>query len=352
MTKISNRQNLILNFIRAKGEASNKEIREYLEKEVGLLDRTTIIRDLEILMSHDLVKKTGKGRNIKYKENIKNELLRFFNIDEYFSVPVDQRNLVNEGFNFEIFENLDNNLFSETELNRLDKLNNNYQERIKSLSSTILKKEFERLTIELSWKSSQIEGNTYSLIDTEILIKENKEAEGHTKEEAQMILNHKEALEYILNKKSDFKKLTLGKIENIHSLIVEDMNIKKGIRKRLVGITGTKYKPLDNEFQIKEALEKMILFINKKEVHPLVKSLVSILLISYIQPFEDGNKRTARLLGNAILLANNYCPLSYRSVDENEYKKAALLFYEQNNVRFFKKLFTEQFEFSLNNYFL
>jgi len=167
-----------------------------------------------------------------------------------------------------------------------------------------------------------------------------------------MILNHKKALEYILNKKSDFNKITLSKIENIHNLIVKDMKINKNIRKGLIGITGTKYRPLDNEFQIKEALEKMILIINKKEIHPLVKSLLAILMISYIQPFEDGNKRTARLLGNAILLANNYCPLSYRSIDENDYKKATLLFYEQNSIRFFKELFIQQFNFSLNNYFL
>lgn len=352
MTKITHRQNLILDFIRKRDTASNKEIKEGLQEKIGLLDRVTIIRDLEALIAQSLIKQTGKGRNVRYEENIKNKLLIFFDVEGYFGIPTDKRNLSNERFNFKVFKYLNNSLFSETEFNKLDKLNNDYQKRIENLSPVILKKEFERLTIELSWKSSQIEGNTYSLIDTEILIKENKEAKGHTKEEAQMILNHKKALDYILDKKSEFKKMTLGKIENIHSLIVENMGVKKNIRKGLVGITGTKYRPLDNEFQIEEALEKMILVVNKKEIHPLIKSLMSILLISYIQPFEDGNKRTARLLGNAILLANNYCPLSYRSIDENDYKKATLLFYEQNSARFFKELFIQQFEFSLNNYFL
>jgi len=352
MKKITQRQNLIMNFIQEKGEVGNKDIREYLQEKIGKLDRVTIVRDLEVLMSQDLIEQIGKGRNIKYRENIKNRLLAFFDVERYFDIPIDKRNLLNERFNFEVFKYFNNSLFSKTEFNELDKLNNNYQKRIKNLSPVILKKEFERLTIELSWKSSRIEGNTYSLIDTEILIKENKEAKGHTKEEAQMILNHKKALDYIIDKKSNFKKLTLGKIENIHSLVVENMGIKKNIRKGMVGITGTKYRPLDNEFQIEEALEKMILVMNEKKIHPLVKSLLIILIISYIQPFEDGNKRTARLFGNAILLANNYCPLSYRSVDENDYKKAMLLFYEQNSARFFKELFIQQFEFSLNNYFL
>ncbi|MEK7166883.1 MAG: Fic family protein, partial [Patescibacteria group bacterium] len=84
---------------------------------------------------------------------------------------------------------------------------------------------------------------------------------------------------------------------------------------------------------------------------PFSKALILILLISYIQPFEDGNKRTSRLIGNAVFLANNICPLSYRSINEADYKKAIILFYEQNNVRFFKELFVNQFQFAVENYF-
>jgi Fic family protein len=81
------------------------------------------------------------------------------------------------------------------------------------------------------------------------------------------------------------------------------------------------------------------------------KALAAVLMISYIQPFEDGNKRTARILGNALLLAYGYCPLSYRSVDEVEYKKAMILFYEQNNAFYFKQLFIEQFRQAIEKYF-
>jgi Fic family protein len=94
----------------------------------------------------------------------------------------------------------------------------------------------------------------------------------------------------------------------------------------------------------------LIAVINKTE-NPIEKALITVLMIAYIQPFEDGNKRTSRILSNAILLANQYCPLSYRSVDEIEYKKAIILFYEQNNVSYFKELFLEQFKQAINKYF-
>jgi Fic family protein len=88
-----------------------------------------------------------------------------------------------------------------------------------------------------------------------------------------------------------------------------------------------------------------------KQKNPFVKTLIAMLVIAYIQPFEDGNKRTSRIIGNAILIAHDACPLSFRSIDELEYKKAILLFYEQNNFSYFKELFIKQFEFAVKNYF-
>ena len=344
------RQLNILEFIRKNKKISNKEITEYLRKSDFLknISRFTVIRDINKLLEIGLIKKTGKGRSVFYQELVKNKLLIFFDIEEYFKDPIDKRKII-ETFNFEIFKDL-KEIFNKEWLRELNNLNKDYRKRIKELSPVILKKEFERLTIDLSWKSSRIEGNTYSLIDTEILIKENKEAKGHKKEEAIMILNHKKALDYILDKRNDFKQLSLRKIENIHRIIVDNLNIPHGIRKKLVGIVGTRYKPIDNEYQIKEALEKSIKAINKLR-DPFSKSLILLAMISYIQPFEDGNKRTARLLSDAILLAYRICPLSFRSIDETDYKKAMILFYEQNSIRLLKELFIQQFNFAIENYF-
>jgi Fic family protein len=128
------------------------------------------------------------------------------------------------------------------------------------------------------------------------------------------------------------------------------LGINRNIRKRRVGITGTNYNPLDNEFEIKEALGKTFALVNsKKSVYE--KAFLTLVLISYIQPFADGNKRTSRILSNGILIAENYCPLSFRTVDPFDYKKAMLVFYEQTNISPMKKLFIDQAEFAVNTYF-
>jgi len=126
--------------------------------------------------------------------------------------------------------------------------------------------------------------------------------------------------------------------------------VERGIRSGMVGIVGTNYRPLDNKFQIREALERLASLLNETK-NTIERALLAVLMISYIQPFEDGNKRTSRILGNAILLADDYCPLSYRSVDEIEYKKGIILFYEQNNISYFKQLFLEQFRHAASKYF-
>jgi Fic family protein len=351
MINLNKRQLAVYNLVRKNSGIGTKEINRQL-KELSLeeVSRVTVIRDLDLLLRKKLVRKEGEGRSVIYWDVVKNKLLTYFNGEEYFKKGPDERTVAYPRFNFEVFNSfLD--LFSAKEIKKLEEENNDYRERFKKIPESVQKKELERLTTELSWKSSQIEGNTYSLIDTEILFKEKKEASGHKKEEAVMLLNHKKALDYINQNKEKFNNLSLKNLENIHQLIVGDLGIATGIRSGLVGITGTIYRPLDNQFQIKEALEKTIIAIQKIDF-PLAKALVTVLALSYIQPFYDGNKRTARIMGNAILLAHNFCPLSYRSVNEGDYKKAILLFYEQNSALSFRELFTDQFSFAVNNYFI
>ena len=165
-----------------------------------------------------------------------------------------------------------------------------------------------------------------------------------------MLLNHKDALDFILEEPDYLHQITVRKIEDLHSILVKELGVDKGIRRRRVGIIGTNYRPLDNEFQIREALEDTCRLINAKE-NIFEKALLVLVLLSYIQAFSDGNKRTARITSNAILIANRYCPISFRTVDSVDYKKAMLIFYEQNNISAFKKIFIDQFAFAVQTYF-
>ncbi len=165
-----------------------------------------------------------------------------------------------------------------------------------------------------------------------------------------MLLNRKDAIDFILGNPDFLNPLTISRIGDIHSILVKKLAINKNIRKKRVGISGTNYRPLDNKFQITEALTNMCELINNKE-NIFEKALLLLILISYIQPFMDGNKRTARIVSNAVLINNGYCPISFWTVDTIEYKKAMQLFYEQNNITAFKEIFIDQFEFAVNTYF-
>ena len=350
MTQLTPRQQNILDFIGQRGEATNQEILAELEKKGDLISRETLVRELNALAERNAIAKTGKGRGVTYSAKNAHPLLVPLDVEKYLTQEVDIRAPKPILFNFEILSRIEGT-FTPAEITELNAENEVYQKRVGALSPALLSKELERVTIELSWKSSKIEGNTYTLLDTESLIKEHKEAVGHTKEEAAMILNHKKALDHILGSKNKLKALSLRAIEDVHRLLVDGLNVNFGLRSRAVGITGTAYRPLDNKHQITEAMEKAVMEINKME-DAWNKALTALLLIAYIQPFEDGNKRASRLLANACLLAHDACPLSFRSIDETEYKKALTVFYELNNATLMKKLFIEQWCFAVQNYFV
>lgn len=341
-------EQLVIDFIEKSGACSSKEIYDAVPISVSY---ATLKRRLTKLISENYITSTGQGKGTKYSISATYKVVRPVDMEEYYKKEIDERT-IKEHFDFLIINKVlaENSLFTKSELSKLNILQNNFRNNISQLSEGEYRKEFERLAIDLSWKSSQIEGNTYSLLETEKLLKEKETASGKTREEATMLLNHKEALDFIVDNPDYLYPLSVSKIENIHTILVKDLAVERNLRKRRVGISGTNYRPLDNEFKIKEALQDTCALINNKE-NIFEKALLALVLISYIQPFMDGNKRTARIISNAILINENYCPLSFRTVDSIEYKKAMLLFYEQNNVSNFKEIFINQFEFAVHTYF-
>lgn len=311
----------------------------------------TLKRVLTQLLEENLIVTEGKGKGTRYFISPSYKLLHPVSVNEYFKLEQDQRTIKGDFNLFLITDILANAIiFTAEEQQRLKELHEKFRRNVSNLSSTEYDKEQERLAIDLSWKSSQIEGNTYSLLETERLLKEKETAEGKPKDDATMLLNHKEALNFIIKHPDYVIPLTVSRIEDIHSILIYDLGVNRNIRSGRVGITGTNYRPLDNEHQIREALNDMCELINAKE-DIFEKALLALVLLSYIQAFADGNKRTARIISNAILIAHQYCPLSFRTVDSVNYKEAMLIFYEQNNISAFKKIFIEQYEFAVNAYF-
>ncbi len=338
----------LLQILRAQGALTRNAIRQQLTHAPS---ESTLKRALADAVQRGLLVVSGRGPATRYTLSPQTRVTMPLDTQTYFMQETDERT-VQEQFDFELLRGVlpSVTLFTTDEQARLDTAQQLFSDHLAKLSTAEYRREMERLGIDLSWKSSQIEGNTYSLLETERLLTERVAADNKTRAEAIMLLNHKAALDFLLDNPDYLEALSVRHIEDIHYLLTKDLDVERNLRRHRVGITGTTYRPLDNEFLIREALEESCQLINARN-NIFEKALLTLLLLSYIQPFVDGNKRTARIAANAILIANKHCPLSFRTVDSIDYKKAMLMFYEQHNIHAFKQIFIEQFCFATQTYF-
>jgi Fic family protein len=263
-------------------------------------------------------------------------------LPDFFFTPQDERTLSEEK-NWEFFSRLkEAELLSKDKIQDLAKINEVNR-------APMSKREMERFTIDFAWKSSRIEGNTYSLLETEDLIKNGTTAGGHTMYEAQMILNHKNALKVILENVKDFTYIKEADAIEVHGLLTEGLGVQNGIRSTQVRITGTNYVPSHDKAELENDLLTALETANSRE-SPIEKAILLAGLTAYIQPFEDGNKRTGRMLANAALLSHNYKPISYRTVNEVNYKAAQIIIDEQHDFTPFANMLYDQALFSSKEY--
>ena len=331
----------ILQYLYKDFELSRKQLADYLPE----VSRITLIRDLNYLKSKGLVISKNGGPKTTYLITDKARLLKLYDLDDYFTQESESRPIQFRSYSLERLEYFTKSL-TKSDLRQIKQVVAEYNTR---QNNDVVKQELERFIIEFSWKSSQIEGNTYSLLDTEQLIKNSIQAKGHSQEEATMIVNHKTAFDYIWQNQPRFSKISKSNIEEVHSLLVNNLNIESGIRQSRVGIVGTGYIPPASRVEIASHLDQLTNLINNCP-EPTIAGLLTLVGLSYLQPFVDGNKRTARLMTNALLLSKNYPPISYRTVDEVDYKKALILFYEQGATAYIKDLFVSQMKFAGKNY--
>lgn len=338
----------ILDYLLAYPSSSSGQIYSALNAHASY---ATIKRALTKSMEQGFIISSGQGRGRTYQLSPSYGVLRPLDIEEYFKKEIDERPIRSQ-FNVELIRTVLPHiaLFSVSEHGQLESLHQRFVNKVADLNPVLKAKEMQRLAIDLSWKSSQIEGNTYTLLETELLLNEQQTAAGKPKDDATMLLNHKEAIGFITAHPDYLVPLSIRTIEDIHSILIKDLGVDRNIRNRGVGITGTNYRPPENEHLVRQAMLDMCNLINTRP-GVFEKALLALLLIAYIQPFNDGNKRTSRIVSNALLLSAGYCPLSYRTVTISDYKKSILLFYEQNNISAFKQLFIDQYEFAVNTYF-
>jgi Fic family protein len=335
---------LILGTFRRGESQSSSVVYERLNQKLALV---TVKRTLSNLQAQGYLVRSGRGRSVQYVLTRKGLFLRPIDIDRYLAKPQQER-IGNIHFNHEVFVTPPVLVISDDERAQADIATKLFQSKAHE-NQAVRKRELERFVVEMSWKSAQIEGNTYTLLDTERLLLHGIPSVKNTPFETQMILNQKAAFTFVYEHEDLWRDLSVPAIEKVHELVIEDLGVARNLRQTSVGITGTEYQPLGNIYQIREALESLLTYVNATE-NVYEKALMLVVGLSYIQPFADGNKRTARMVANGVLLAYGCAPISYRAVDETAYKEATLIFYEQNSVVPFKQLFIEQYIYSATHY--
>jgi len=209
-----------------------------------------------------------------------------------------------------------------------------------------------RLLIDLSWASSKLEGNTYTRLDTQRLIEQGEAAAGRDARETQMILNHKRAIEYLVDG-ADEIGYDIHTFQNLHALLSENLLADPGaggkLRERIVDISGTVFRPLAIPQQI-DGFFRVVLDKAAAIGDPFEQAFFLMVQIPYLQPFEDVNKRVSRLGANIPLLKHNLCPLSFVEVPERAYVEGTLAVYERNKVELLVDVFAWAYERSCQQY--
>lgn len=332
----------ILDYIAEHPGAGRKAIRKYIAPAVS---NPTIWRALKKLVDENKLVVTGKGRATGYL------LAGSAVVREFLKTPYNRRKPV--GYNKAFLDRYIPNktyYLAETERKQLEQ--SGQPNPPPSPAGTYAKRILERLLVDLSWASSRMEGNTYDILETERLIRFGQEAEGKDRKEAVMILNHKEAIQYIVDNIGTIN-ICRRDIFNIHAFLSDGLLANPVMAGRLrrmpVGITHSNYTPPDDEFEIEEnfniLIEKAAAITN-----PFEQSFFLLVHIPYLQAFDDINKRTSRISSNVPLLKADLAPMSFVTMNDRDYIDGLIGIYELNNVSLLREAYIQAYKASAENY--
>jgi Fic family protein len=334
--------------------------------------RRTLQRWLTDLIAQERLRKEGQGRATRYlrrkivtasvqvtaraQATVHAEILiplsdEAKQIEAYVRQPVQKRTPV--GYNRAFLDNYQPNVsFYLPESIRAELLAHGQAANTNEPAGTYARQIANRLLIDLSWNSSRLEGNTYSLLETERLLSAGVAATGKDALESQMILNHKEAIEFLIASAAEigFNRYTLL---NLHALLsdnlLEDPTASGRLRSIAVGIGQTVFYPLEGPQRIEECFQQILDTAAAIE-DPFEQSFFAMVHLPYLQPFEDVNKRVSRLAANIALIQRNLCPLSFVDVSQQTYISAMLGVYELNRIELLRDVFVWAYKRSCARY--
>jgi len=324
----------------AGGGLAAPEIRERLLRRGFPLSQPTLSRRLNELQRRGQIVRQGLRRGTRYALDP---------VALHFSIASERRKPVN--YNFALILEYRPNVTQWLSAGQRERLRA-AGEKIRALPPAQGNTVLERLAIDLSWASSYLEGNTYTLLDTERLLVEGRAAAGHSAHETRMILNHKAALDYLREHATSFGPHSRD-IRDLHSLLANGLLADEAdagrIRRGIVEIGGSAYFPITPPQQLEEQLE---LILEKARVIEDIfeQSLFLLAFIPYLQPFIDVNKRVGRLAANIPLLKANVCPMSYRDMDKERYTQGLLAFYELNRPEILSRAYADAYERGVDRY--
>lgn len=340
------------------------KLNEILSK-LSHFQRYTLQRRLALLIKTGKVFKTGNGRAIRYHLSISREKEGIEKIYDDHEIPLSPaakslrlqiiqpehlRTPVN--YNRQFLDQYQPNItsyLSEAEkihLYDMGKTTGGYP------AGTYARQMFNRLLIDLSWNSSRLEGNTYSLLETERLLKLGKLSEGKEDGEARMLINHKDAIEFLVEQSEDIK-IDRYTILNLHGILSNDLlgDLRACGRLRTIpiGISKSVYNPLAFPQLIEECFQQIL---NSASLikDPFEQAFFLMVHLPYLQPFDDVNKRVSRLAANIPLIIKNLCPLSFIDVPRKAYVEGLLGIYELNRIELMRDVFIWAYERSCLRY--
>ena len=332
----------ILDYIAAHPGARREDIRRTVAPDVS---KPTIWRALKRLVDENKLQVSGKGRATSYS------LAGALVVRAHLQTPYNRRKPTSYNMKF-VDRYIPGKTFYLGDADR-QQLQVAGQPNIPPLpAGTYARRILEQLLVDLSWASSRMEGNTYSILETERLIRFGLEASGKDRKEAVMILNHKEAIQYVVDNLADIT-ISRPDIFSIHALLADGLLVDPAMAGRLrrlpVGITHSSYRPLGDQFEIEEEFN---ILVQKAAAitDPFEQSFFLLAHIPYLQAFDDINKRTSRIASNIPLLKADLAPMSFLKMDDGDYIDGLFGIYELNNVSLLREAYVTAYMASAENY--